>query len=790
MINPLRELVKQARFWGMLGLTRSIHYSLLSTWGDLKRKPPRGPFRSVGRPLEVQRTPSAVRVRFERAALELRFLHPDLVRLTWEPGLLPVPYALASCDWPEVRIEVHKGEEGWEFTTDALHVSLTREGGLRFFDPSGSLLREERPPARRGAQWRHRAPLREEEHLYGLGEHTGPLNLRGSIRRLWNTDPMASYGPKSSPLYLNIPVYQALHAEGGYLLFYENAYPATLSYGHEARATFEGGALRYYFTPGTPSRTLQRYAELTGRPPLPPRWALGYHQSRFSYLNEEEVRELVRGFRSRNLPLSAVHLDIHYMDGFRVFTVADERFPDLGQLAKDLEAEGVKLVVILDPGVKRDPEYRVYREGLERKMFCRTTGGKVAVAPVWPGWSAFPDFTDPEVRRWWGELHRTFTEMGIAGFWNDMNEPSMTALWGERTLARDIRHDFEGRGGDHLEAHNLYGLLMVRAGFEGLRRQRPERRPFFLTRSGWAGIQRYAWMWTGDISSGWPMLQQTVATVLGLGLSGMPYSGPDIGGFKGALTPELYLRWFELATFLPFFRTHSAQSTARREPWRFGPEVLSVTRALLNLRISLLPYLYTLAWEAHRTGHPLVRPLLWLDEGNPHLWDVDDAFLLGGALLAAPVLRQGARRRTVTLPPGRWYSFWDDTPFQGAAEVDASLGRPPLFVRGGSVLPTAEGDGLALHLYAPEDGVGGGALYSDEGDGYEEHRVDRFTLRREGSTMTLVWEEEGDYPFPYESVSLQLHGFNARQVWVDGQEVVADEQRLVTGPFQEMRLNI
>lgn len=789
MNERLQELLQQLRFWGARGLVRSVHYSLLSTWGQLKRKRVRGPFREVGHPLEVQLLPNGAHVRFERAGLELRFLRPDLVRLTWEPGMLPLPYALVPRDWPEVKVELREEAAGWEFVTDALRVAVSLGGGVRFYGPDGSLLRQERPPERRGTAWRHRARLREDEHLYGLGEHTGPLNLRGSTRRLWNADPMASYGPERGPLYLNIPVYQTLHAGGGYLLFYENSYPATLNFGREARATFEGGALRYYLTPGPPSRTLRRYTELTGRPPLPPRWALGYHQSRFSYLDEGEVREVVRGFRSRGLPLSAVHLDIHYMDGFRVFTIDKERFPDLGRLSRDLEAEGVKLVVILDPGVKRDPGYRVYREGLEQGMFCRTTGGRVAVAPVWPGWSAFPDFTDPEVRRWWGEQYRALTEMGVAGFWNDMNEPSMTALWGERTLAHNIRHALEGRGGDHLEAHNLYGLLMVRAGFEGLRRLRPERRPFFLTRSGWAGVQRYAWMWTGDISSAPAMLRQTVATVLGLGLSGMPYAGPDIGGFKGALTPELYGRWFELATFLPFFRTHSAQSTARREPWRFGPEVLAITRRLLELRMALLPYLYTLAWEAHSKGHPLVRPLLWLDERNPELWGVDDAFLLGDALLVAPALRLGARR-PVVFPPGRWYGFWDDGVFRGAAEVEAPPGRPPLFVRGGSVLPLEERGELVLHLYAPEGDAGGGVLYGDEGDGYGAHRVDRFRLQRDGDAATLVWEAEGDYPFPYGNVWLHLHGFETRRVWVDGQEVTLQGRRVATGPFREVRLGV
>jgi alpha-glucosidase len=812
----LEELALQIRFWGARGLVRSLHYAILGSWAELWRRRPSGSFVPVGAAVGFKRSQGGLQVSFERAELELEFLLPDLLRVTWRPGSLPVPYALARADWPAVEVSIRETSEGWELASESLTARLSRLGELTLVLPDGaggdSLLRAELPPERREQEWRHRARLRRDERAYGLGEHTGPLDLRGSERRLWNSDPMASYGPRRSPLYLNIPVYQVLRPSGGYLLFYENSHPATLAFDgvepgaagrrRAARRTaepggpaegerpagvtthFEGGALRYYLVPGTPDRTLERYTELTGRPPLPPRWALGYHQSRFSYETEAEVREVADGFLERGLPLSAIHLDIHYMDAFRVFTVDPERFPDLGRLARDLAERGVRLVVILDPGVKRDPEYRVYRQGLDRRMFCLTHRGRLAVGPVWPGWSAFPDFTDSTVREWWGELYRGLVESGVSGFWNDMNEPTMTALWGERALAHDVGHAFEGRGGDHFEAHNLYGLLMARSGFEGLRRLQPERRPFLLSRSGWAGIQRYAWTWTGDISSRWPMLRQTIATMLGLGLSGMPYSGPDIGGFKGALDDELYLRWFELAALLPFCRTHSALLMGRREPWRFGAEVLERVRGLLELREGLLPLLYTLAWRASRSGHPLVRPLFWPSGADPGLLSVDDAFLVGDALLVAPVLEQGARRRSVRLPAGRWYGYWDDEPFSGEAEVDAPLGRLPLFVRAGAVLPRANGKNIELHLYAPYDRPGGGELFSDAGDGFGDSRLDLFELERAGDDLVLSWRSEGPYPFPFERFALRLHGVTARRLVIDGREVAPDREVIDMGPFR------
>lgn len=353
--------------------------------------------------------------------------------------------------------------------------------------------------------------------------------------------------------------------------------------------------------------------------------------------------------------------------GYRIFTVDTRQFPNLAGLARDLADKRVFLVTILDPGVKHDRA--VLNEGLAGNAFCTLPDKTLARAPVWPGWCAFPDFTDPRARAWWGRQYPRLLVAGITGFWHDMNEPAAFAIWGDPTLPHATRHAPDGRGGDHREAHNLYGLLMNQAGYEALRAYRPQRRPFILSRSGWAGVQRYAWNWTGDVESTWEALRQTVATVLGLALSGIAFTGPDVGGFSGAPSAELYLRWFQLATFLPFFRTHSAKFIPRREPWSFGEPTLSIAREFLKLRYRLLPYLYTLAWTASQTGHPLVRPLFWPDGKDPTLWDVQDEFLLGESLLVAPVLVQGAQAREVILPEGTWYGFFDDRTFRGPGRV-------------------------------------------------------------------------------------------------------------------------
>ena len=357
-----------------------------------------------------------------------------------------------------------------------------------------------------------------------------------------------------------------------------------------------------------------------------------------------------------------------------------------------------------------------------------------------------------------------------------MNEPTSFTAWGDMTLPETTQHAMEGRGGDHREAHNLYGLLMNRAGYEAFQRHFPNRRPWILSRSGWAGMQRYAWSWTGDIETSWAALQLTISTVLGMGLSGQPYCGPDIGGFSGNPSAELYLRWLQMAVFMPFCRTHSATGTARREPWVYGEPTTSIVREYLNLRYRLMPYLYTLAWQASRSGIPIVRPLFWLEPGDVELWRIQDCFLLGDSLLVAPVLQEGANTRLVRLPKGDWYPFWEEAsrsaPMHGPEQVQLSapLERIPLLVKAGSLLALAQGENLELHVYPPlHDQEIEANLYSDAGDGFGPTRIDRFTLTREGDRIRIDWQSQGDFQFPYREIQVLIHGFLSSSVKVDGQ---------------------
>ncbi|GAA0953400.1 hypothetical protein GCM10009574_063360 [Streptomyces asiaticus] len=619
-----------------------------------------------------------------------------------------------------------------------------------------------------GARWLQLSEVAADARFFGLGGRASGPRLRDGVYRLWNTDPGGSFEPGDDPLYLTMPVQLVVADAGTHLVFHDNSWDGTVTLregeegagsGHDrpgcCRTRMEGGPLRYWVIVGTtPARVLNGWTALTGAPAVPPRWALGHHHARWGFRDAEEVRRVVAGYRERDLPLSALHLDIDHLIGHRVFTVDGARFPDLPGLAAELLEDGVRLVSIVDPAVKAEPGNAVYESGTADDVFVRDAQGREVRGVVWAGESVFPDFTDPRVRKWWGGLYAERLAQGFSGVWHDMNEPVSFAAFGETTLPRSARHALEGRGGDHREAHNVYGLAMARAGYEGLCELRPDERPFLFSRSGWAGLQRYGGSWSGDVATGWAGLRASLSLVIGLGLSGVPYSGPDIGGFTGSPSPELYLRWFQLGAYLPLFRTHSAISAGRREPWEFGSRVLEHAAAALRERQRLLPYFTTLAQLAARTGAPYVRPVWWRTPKDRALRDCEDAFLLGDALLVAPVLEEGARRRPVRLPRGRWYDTVTGRAYHGPGQVvlDAPLSGIPVLARAGSVVPVAApGGGVELEVWTPcagRKGVGAGSLAVDTGDGWEKPELLRFTTRVRDGEVTIEREGGGEVGYP------------------------------------------
>ncbi|MFI5641887.1 glycoside hydrolase family 31 protein [Streptomyces goshikiensis] len=612
---------------------------------------------------------------------------------------------------------------------------------------------------RREARWSSRAEVPADARFFGLGGRASGPRLRDGAYRLWNTDPKGGFGPGDDPLYITMPVQMVVADAGTHLVFHDNTWDGrvVLREGEEGAGSgpdrpgtselrMEGGPLRCWVLVGTPARVLQGWSGLTGAAAVPPEWALGYQHARWGFGSAAEVRRVVSGYRERGLALSAVHLDIDHYDGHRVFTVDEEKFPDLPGLAEELRGQGVRLVSIVDPAVKAgDPLHAAGLEVGAQGAFVRDARGREVRGEVWPGECAYPDFTDPAVREWWGGLYGERLARGFSGVWHDMNEPVSFAPFGDATLPRSARHALEGAGGDHRAAHNVYALGMARAGWEGLVRLRPDERPFLFSRSGWAGMQRYGGTWSGDVETGWEGLRASLALVLGLGLCGVPYSGPDVGGFGGSPSPELYLRWLQLGSYLPLFRTHSAIWAGRREPWEFGTEVAEHARTVLAERERLRPYFVTLAHLARRTGAPYVRPLWWGAPEDRALRDCEDAFLLGDALLVAPVLECGADRRAIRLPRGRWYDTATGVAYEGPGQVllDAPRGRIPVLARAGSVLPVRSGGGVGLEVWAPARGrTGGGVVIRDPGPGFGAGEVERYAVRWAGDAV-LVETEAG-----------------------------------------------
>ncbi|WP_338675367.1 TIM-barrel domain-containing protein [Streptomyces sp. SCSIO 30461] len=774
-----RELVRSVKVFGAVRGLRAVRSAWRRRRTDAWGLPPRGAERArvPGTGVGAEPLPGGGVVRFARSRLRVRVAVDGSVFWGWD-GAEPEPsYALAgpppAVD-PRAELEPDK-DGGWRVVSQRVTVAVSRHGAVEVRTPGGVVLRRDLPPrwwepvAGGSARWSQRAEVGADARFFGLGGRSAGPRLRDGTYRMWNTDPGGGFGPGDDPLYITMPVQVVVADAGTHLAFYDNTWDGSIvlregeegaGSGHDLPGTLEvrasGGPLRCWVVVGTPTRLLRTWTGLTGAPAVPPSWALGPQHARWGFGSAREVRRVVAGYRDHGLPLSALHLDIDHYDGHRVFTVDRERFPDLPGLARDLDEDGVKLVSIVDPAVKEEPGNAVYESGSAADAFVRDTRGRRVRGVVWPGECVYPDFTDPRVRDWWGGLYAERLAQGFAGVWHDMNEPVSFAAFGDTTLPCSARHSMEGRGGDHREGHNVYGLAMARAGYEGLRRLRPEERPFLFSRSGWAGMQRYGGTWSGDVSTGWPGLRAALSLVIGLGLCGVPYSGPDVGGFDGSPSPELYLRWFQLGAYLPLFRTHSAIDAGRREPWEFGPEVLGHARAALLERERLRPYFVTLAHLARLTGAPYVRPVWWNAPRDRALRDCEDAFLLGDALLVAPVLEPGADRRAVRLPRGRWYDTVTGRAHEGPGQVllDAPLSRIPVLARAGAVLPVRGADGgVELEVWAPVAGrPGGGPVAGDcggvsaraeagrpQGERPEAERLDveRYTSRLAGERVVV-----------------------------------------------------
>jgi alpha-glucosidase len=755
----------------------------------------RSGWQAIGGVTAVKALPNGLELAAGTAGLQILALTPTVIRLLYTPdGTFPADHSFAVL--PNVfpkspKTAVEQQKDSVILSTETLQITIDRSSmSVSFRDAAGKFIARDSSDAPvwfNGNAFRVWKVMPEDEHYFALGDKTGPLDHRSLAFTMWNTD---AYGWEEStdPLYKDIPFLLAMRKGAAYGLFLDNTYRSSFDLGKSDRNFYsfnaEGGSLDYYFIYGPdPKKVVEDFTTLVGRTPLPPLFALGFQQSRYSYYPESQVREIASEFRKRKIPADVLYLDIDYQQDNRPFTINRERFPNFEGMVKDLKDEGFKLVLITDLHIAKWPGYKPYDEGIAHDYFVKDPDGSVYVGKVWPGDSVFPDFTRAEVRQWWGSLYADFVKMGVRGFWNDMNEPALFER-ADKTMPLDIVHRVDRRKTDHREIHNVYGMENVHGTYEGLLRLQPDLRPFVLTRAAYAGAQRYAATWTGDNSSMWNHMRISIPQILNLGLSGFAFAGADVGGFRGSPTPELLTRWMELGAFNPFYRNHGEKNSRFREPWVDGPEHEAIRRKYIETRYRLLPYIYTEMEESSRTGIPLMRPMFLEFPGDPALSTNDEEFMFGDSLLVASKVWEFTAPYEITFPQGDWYDYWTGGKVSGGKKikVDPPLDTLPVYVRAGAIIPQQpvvqyvgeppKGP-LQVRVYSGPDCRGD--LYMDDGSTLAYQRGEfsrvRFTCEAAADHLQInVSSPQGPYRPWFNDVQVIVYGArgDVGQVSLDG----------------------
>ena len=653
------------------------------------------------------------------------------------------------------------------------------------------------------------------ESYYGLGDKPVQNNLKGKRFENWVTDSYA-FGRTTDPIYKTIPFYIGLHHKKAYGIFFDNTFRSFFDFCSERRniASFwaQGGEMNYYFIYGPDmSDVVSNYTDLTGKPQnLPPLWALGYHQCKWSYYPESKVKEVTKKFRDLKIPCDAIYLDIDYMEGFKCFTWNKEYFPDPKRMVKELADDGFKTIAIIDPGIKIDKDYSVYQEGLAKDYFCKRADGPYMKGKVWPGECHFPDFTNPEVREWWSNLFKELIEdIGVKGVWNDMNEPAVMDVPG-KTFPNDVRHNYDGNHCSHRKAHNVYGMQMARATYHGLKKFSYPKRPFVITRAAYSGTQRYTSTWTGDNVATWDHLSIANQQAQRMCMSGFSFVGSDIGGFAEQPNGELFTRWIQLGIFHPFCRTHSSGDHGDQEPYAFDSNVTDIVRKFIEIRYQLLPYLYTSFWRYSNEGVPILKSLVLFDQEDANTHYRNDEFIFGEKILVCPIIEPNAKGRRMYFPRGNWYSFWDNELVEGGAEkwVDADIDSLPIYIKEGAIIPkypiqqyvgekTIEE--LKLDIYF-KLGKEKSQVYEDDHDGYDykkgRYSLRNFTLVGKNDSLTIQQYKSGKFITEYSTFELNLHGlpFKIYQVIIDNEVVdikklnIKDNMLVVSKEFTDIKI--
>jgi alpha-glucosidase len=788
----------------------------------------------------VSPLPNGIDVKVGEMHEQITALRDDVLRIRIAHGSsLPEDASWAVLPTPRhssVAVTAATNKEHLGFRTHALIVELdstTLELTIRSLE--GEILQQDARPIRwDGNAFRIYKAMPLDEHYFGLGDKTGPLDRRDQAFTLWNTDAYR-FQESTDPIYKSIPYFMTFRAGRAMGVLLDNTWRTSFDFGKESPDAYSFGAVNgpvdyYLFSGPSPKQVVETYAWLTGTPPLPPLWSLGYQQSRYSYMTQDRVLEVANRLRTDRIPTDAIYLDIDFQEKNRPFTINTKAFPNFSEMIAQLKSKSFHVVVITDLHIANLPgsNYSPYDSGIAGDHFVRNPDGSVYSGRVWPGPSVFPDFTRQQTRAWWGSLYRDLHRDGVEGFWNDMNEPSVfdskTKTIPEYVVHHIDEPGFATRTATHAEIHDVYGMENSRATFEGLKQLDPDVRPFVLTRATYAGGQRYAATWTGDNSSSWNHLRLATPMIENLGLSGFALSGADTGGYAGTPTQVLLTKWFEVAAFQPIDRDHTEKGTGDQEPWVGGPEQESIRRHFIETRYQLMPYLYTLAEEATRSGIPILRPL-FLEFPNAATdrrpIDTDPAaaseFLLGPDLLIAPPqYGDELDAYTVEFPSLDWFNFWTGEkiafPAPGTAatpdptavpaleplpsiQVSPEPAQLPVYVHAGSILPiapvvqstneTPQG-ALTLRIYVGDHCAGD--LYQDDGKTYAyQHGTYlrmKFSCDQTSEGLRLnISPHEGSYPAWWKDIRAEIYGWTPKsgELQVNGKPNITPPIRQAQG---------
>ncbi|SHK70131.1 glycoside hydrolase family 31 protein [Epilithonimonas mollis] len=613
------------------------------------------------------------------------------------------------------------------------------------------------------------------ERFVGMGESLGNLDRNKTIVTTWNTD-FYKYDDPRIPMYISVPFYIGILKDKVYGIYYDNSFKGTFNFGTSNKrfmsVSFDGGDMDYFFIhDDSVAKVIENFTSITGRMPLPPKWSIGYQQSRCSYYNEEQVNFIASTFRQKKIPLDGIVLDADYLVEYEPFRIDTKKFPDMKKMASALRQKGIELTASVNPGIKIDPTYEAYNDGIEKDIFLKYQDGEKYITDIYPNTNYFPDFTYPKARTWWADQMKIYQDVGINGYWNDMNEPAIDG----QMMPDNVVFDYNGRKSHTAESHNLYGFLMARSSFESFKKYGGNKRPFVMTRSAFAGVQRYATVWSGDNQAKDEHILLGILLNNQMSLSGIPFVGPDLGGYIGDGNKDLYRRWVEVGVFSPYLRNHREQFAAANEPWSYGEDNELISQSYIGFRYQMMPYLYSKFHETSVNGMPISKALCVDYPFDSNIYDVNyqHQFLFGDAFLIAPVTGKDKQKK-VYFPEGQFYNVFTDEKIEGNQEKLMELDpyHLPIFAKASSIIPlqnviqsTKEkpNDTLLLHIYNG-DKLNSFSYYEDDGETLDYEKGDFYKRSIEFDPQKKIIrfsKAEGKFSSNFKKIKIILHGFDA-----------------------------